>query len=128
MNTKISMFVIFIEAIIYEALHDTIWYYLCDLKKVKNTHGGVLLLVKLLAKASNLTKSNTPPWVFFFFKKLCKRYQVAERSSYICYYIICMAVPLSQLCLLVCVKTCLLKLRNIFNPLMHNIPKWSRTP
>ena len=54
MNTKISVFVIFIEAIIYEALHDTIWYCLCDLKKVKNTHGGVLLLVKLLKPATLL--------------------------------------------------------------------------
>ena len=24
-----------------------IWYHLCNLKNVKNTHGGVLLLVKL---------------------------------------------------------------------------------
>ena len=31
-----------------------IWYYL---KNVKNTHGGVLLLVKLQAKACNVTKS-----------------------------------------------------------------------
>ena len=29
-----------------------IWYHLCDLKNVKNTHGGVLLLVKLQALAS----------------------------------------------------------------------------
>ena len=26
-----------------------IWYHLCNLKNVKNTHGGVLLLVKLQA-------------------------------------------------------------------------------
>ena len=32
-------------------------------KNVKNTHGGVLLLVKLQAEA----KSNTSPWVFFTF-------------------------------------------------------------
>ena len=39
-----------------------IWYHLYDLKIVKNTHGRVLLLVTLQAKASN-----TPPWVFFMF-------------------------------------------------------------
>ena len=35
-----------------------IWYGLYNLKNVKNTHGGVLLL------PFNLTKCNTPPWVF----------------------------------------------------------------
>ena len=40
-----------------------VWYHLYNLKNMKNTHGGVLLLVKLL-KACNFTKSNTPPWVF----------------------------------------------------------------
>ena len=35
-----------------------IWYHLCNLRNVKNTHGGALLL------ACNFTKSNTPPWVF----------------------------------------------------------------
>ena len=40
----------------------TIWHHLRNLKNVKNTHGGVLLLVKL-----QLTKSNTPPWMFFTF-------------------------------------------------------------
>ena len=38
---------------LYEMLC-AIWYHLYNLKNVKNTHGGVLLLV---------TKSNTPPWV-----------------------------------------------------------------
>ena len=44
-----------------------IWYHLCSLKNVKNTHGGVLLLVKLQAEAWNFTKSNTPPWCFSCF-------------------------------------------------------------
>ena len=35
-------------------------------KNVKNTHGGLLLLVKLQAVAYNCTKSNTPLWVFFY--------------------------------------------------------------
>ena len=34
-------------------------------KKRENTHGRVLLSVKLQPKACNFTKSNTPPWVFF---------------------------------------------------------------
>ena len=37
-----------------------------NLKNMKNTHGGVLLLVKLQADPK-FTKSNTPPWVFFTF-------------------------------------------------------------
>ena len=35
-----------------------IYIYLYNLKNVKNTHGGVLLLVKL--QACNFTKSNPP--------------------------------------------------------------------
>ena len=38
-----------------------IWYHLYNLKTVKNTHGGVLLLVKLQALACNFTKSSIPP-------------------------------------------------------------------
>ena len=41
--------------------------HLSDLKNVKNSHGGVLLLVKLQASASNFTISNTAQWVFFTF-------------------------------------------------------------
>ena len=46
-----------------------IWYLLCTLKNVKNTHGGVLLLVKLQDVACNFTKSSTPLWLFFKFFK-----------------------------------------------------------
>ena len=46
-----------------------IWHDLYNLKNVKNTLGGVLLLVKLQALVFNLTKSNIPPWVFFSFFK-----------------------------------------------------------
>ena len=42
-----------------------VWYYLRNLKNVKNTHGGVLFLVKLQTSACNLTKSYTNRWVFF---------------------------------------------------------------
>ena len=45
-----------------------------QLKNVKNTHGGVLLLV---------TKSNTPPSGFFTFLKLYKWYQIAQRITYL---------------------------------------------
>ena len=53
-----------------------IWYHLNNLKNVKNTYGGVLILVKLQIEASNFTKINTPPWVFFTFFKLYKWYQI----------------------------------------------------
>ena len=43
-------------------IHCAIWYHLYNLKNVRNTHGGVLILV-------NFTKINTPPWVFFTFFK-----------------------------------------------------------
>ena len=58
------------------------WYYLYNLKNVKNTHEGVLILVKLQASACNFTKINTPPWVFFTFFKLHKWYQIAQRITY----------------------------------------------
>ena len=53
-------------------MHCAIGYYLYKFKNVKNTHGGVLLLVKLQASVCNFTKNNTPPWVFFTFFKLYK--------------------------------------------------------
>ena len=59
-----------------------IWYYLYNFKKVKNTHGGVLLLVKFHTKAWNFTKSNTPSWTFLILFKLCKWYHIAQRITY----------------------------------------------
>ena len=50
---------------------------------MKNTHGGVLLLVKLHAKDCNFTKSNTSPWVSFTFFKLYKCYQIVQNISHI---------------------------------------------
>ena len=58
-----------------------IWYLLYNSKNVKNTHGGVLILVKLQVSACNFTKINTPPWVFFAFFKLYKWYQIAQRPT-----------------------------------------------
>ena len=49
-----------------------IWYDLYNLKNIKNTHGGVLSL--------QLTKSNTPPWVFFTLFKLNKCYQIVQHT------------------------------------------------
>ena len=49
-------------------MRSVIWYHLYKLKKRKNIHGGVLLLVK----TCNFTKISTLPWVFFTFFKLYK--------------------------------------------------------
>ena len=49
-----------------------IWYHLYNLKNVKNTHGGMLLLVKFKT-------SNTRSRVIFTFLKLYKWYQIAQR-------------------------------------------------
>ena len=59
-----------------------IWYRLYNLKNVKNTHRGVLILVKLQAETCNFTEINTPPWVIFTFFKLYKRYQLAQRITF----------------------------------------------
>ena len=58
-----------------------IWYHLCNLKNLKNTHEGVLILVKLQAPACNFTKINTLSWVFFAFFKSYKWYQIVQRST-----------------------------------------------
>ena len=51
-----------------------IWYHLHNFKNVKNTHGGVLLLV-------TLHKSNTPPWVPSTFFKFYKWYQTVQNIT-----------------------------------------------
>ena len=88
----------------------TIWYHLYNLKNVKNTHGEVLVLVKLQALACTFTKSNTPPWVFFTLFKLYKWYQIAQASH--------MELPPKFK------KDKII----IFEPLIQNFPKWSNTP
>ena len=45
----------------------TIWYHLCKLKNVKNTHGLVLLLVNLQVSACKFNKSNSSMVVFHVF-------------------------------------------------------------
>ena len=59
-----------------------IWYYLYNLKIVKNTQRGVLLLVKLQTKSCSFNKSNTFPWVFFTFFRLHKWSQIVQSVSY----------------------------------------------
>ena len=61
-------------------------YHLCNLKNVKNTDVGVLLLVMLQAFSMENTKNNTPPWVFFTFLKLYKWYQIAQRMPLFKWY------------------------------------------
>ena len=63
-----------------------IWYHLYNFKKVKDTHGRVLILVTLQALACNFTKINNPPWVFFTFIKLYKWYQIAQRITIVSYF------------------------------------------
>ena len=48
---------------------------------MKNSHGGMLLSVKLQTSVSSFTKSKTPPCFFFFFK-FFKWYQIAQRITY----------------------------------------------
>ena len=60
-----------------------IWYHLYNLKNVKQTHGGVLLLVKLQAKTCNLTKIDTPPWVFLCFLDCTDETKSSKTSSII---------------------------------------------
>ena len=59
-----------------------------NLKNVKNTHGGVLILVNLQAEACNFTKINTSPWVIFTFLKLYKWYQIAQHITYNSYNVV----------------------------------------
>ena len=50
---------------------------------LKNTDEEALLLLNSKALASNLTKSNTPPWMFFTFFKLYIWLQIAQCISYV---------------------------------------------
>ena len=50
-----------------------VWYHLRNLKNVKNTHGGVLILVKLQTLACRLLQT----------LKLYKWYQIAQRITYL---------------------------------------------
>ena len=69
--TSLSFNLPLLDFFIY-VVHCAIWQHLYNFKNVKNTHGGVLILV---------TKINTPPWVFTFFK-LYRWYQIAQRITF----------------------------------------------
>ena len=47
------------------------------MNSVKNTYGGVLILVKLQAEACNFTKINTPPYLVISWL-LCSEYVTGE--------------------------------------------------
>ena len=53
------------HGVIHVILCCAIWYHLNNFKNVKNTHRGMLLLVKLQVTVCNFTMSNCPSWVFF---------------------------------------------------------------
>ena len=57
-----------------------IWYHLYNLKNVKNTQGGVLILVKLQAKPEPATLLKV---TLLHGCKLYKWYQIAQRTTYI---------------------------------------------
>ena len=63
-----------------------------NLKTLKNTHGRVLLLVKLQSEACDF---GTPSWVFLTILKLPKWYQIAQSITY-CFY---SSLPFLQLTL-----------------------------
>ena len=54
-----------------------IWFNLWNLTNVKNTHGGVLIFLKL-----QLCKSDTSPWVFSTHFTLYDWYQIAKSITY----------------------------------------------
>ena len=53
-----------------------------NLKTLKNTHGRVLLLLKLQSEACDF---GTPSWVFLTILKLHKQYQIAQSITYCLY-------------------------------------------
>ena len=65
----------------YDVMRCAIWYHLYKLKTLENTHGEVLLLLKLQALSLQLTKSNTPLWVFLNYTngtKSCKTLHILQ--------------------------------------------------
>ena len=80
LKTEKSSYIIqiFLKILKNKVLCD-IWYHSCNLRSMKNTDVGVLLLVKLQAEACNFTKSNIPPWLFFMFFKLCTKSRSAPQ-------------------------------------------------
>ena len=59
--------------------YDSFNFSLYNLNDVKNTHGGVLLLVKMQPEASSFTKSIAPTWMFSYVFEIVQRFQIAQR-------------------------------------------------
>ena len=57
----------------------TIWYHLYSLKNVKNTWRNATFSE---VAGFKFTESNSPPWVFLKFLKLCKWHQIAQNFTY----------------------------------------------
>ena len=81
----------------------SIWYQLHNLKTVKITHGGVLLLVKIKAETCNFFKSYAPPWVFSRFLNCTNGNKLRKASHLILkeirifmQYVICVFLTLEQ--------------------------------
>ena len=71
-----------IRTTICDVLRDLVPF--VQFKNVKNTRGGLSLLVQLQAKDCNFTKCNTPQWVLFTFLKLYKCYQIQIAQRITC--------------------------------------------
>ena len=71
------------DKIYRDALHNLLHFY--NLKNVKNSHGGVLLLEKLQAEAYNYTKSNTIFHGCFSRFLNCTNSTKSRKASYMSY-------------------------------------------
>ena len=74
--TKSEQYVSLVNILKFTYIYITlcaIWYHFYNVKNFKNSHGGVLLLVKLQTSACSFTESSTSPWVFSRFLKKNKR-------------------------------------------------------
>ena len=78
-NCSITMLVVSIRV-----MPCAIWYHLCNLKNVKNTHGGLLLLVEMQAWACNfavqMVTIRTRRHIFILFNFLCSNFVMLWRA------------------------------------------------
>ena len=78
-NCSITMLVVSIRV-----MPCAIWYHLCNLKNVKNTHGGLLLLVEMQAWACNfavqMVTIRTRHHIFVLFNFLCSNFVMLWRA------------------------------------------------
>ena len=78
-NCSITMLVVSIRV-----MPCAIWYHLCNFKNVKNTHGGLLLLVEMQAWACNFAVQmltiRTRHHIFVLFNFLCSNFVMLWRA------------------------------------------------